>query len=69
MYYNMHFVKPLFFSRQPPWPNNDAICEGLKKFSNWPTYPQLYVKGQLLGGLDVMKEMNEAGELQEALAV
>eukprot|EP00667_Euglena_gracilis_P026138 EG_transcript_31182 len=39
--------------------NNDAICEGLKKFSNWPTYPQLYVKGQLLGGLDVMKEMNE----------
>ena len=46
---------------------DDDIRQGVKEFSKWPTYPQLYVAGELLGGLDVMKEMKEAGELNEAL--
>ena len=46
---------------------DDAIRQGLKKFSNWPTYPQLYVKGELVGGLDILKELHEAGELVSAL--
>lgn len=41
------------------------IREGVKQFSNWPTYPQLYIKGQLVGGNDIITEMYEAGELQE----
>lgn len=45
------------------------IRDGVKHFSNWPTFPQLYVKGQLLGGNDVITEMFESGELQEALKV
>ena len=40
---------------------------GLKKFSNWPTYPQLYSKGELLGGLDIVKELVESGELHDQL--
>ncbi|KAK7485904.1 hypothetical protein BaRGS_00022899 [Batillaria attramentaria] len=47
--------------------SDEEVRQGLKKFSNWPTYPQLYVKGELLGGLDIIKEMKENGELQEAL--
>ncbi|KAK0081236.1 hypothetical protein PV325_012543 [Microctonus aethiopoides] len=43
---------------------DNTVREGLKKFSNWPTYPQLYVNGELLGGLDIVKEMNESGELE-----
>ncbi|KAK0183072.1 hypothetical protein PV327_001144 [Microctonus hyperodae] len=43
---------------------DNTVREGLKKFSNWPTYPQLYVDGELLGGLDIVKEMNESGELE-----
>lgn len=35
---------------------------GLKTFSNWPTYPQLYIKGELTGGLDIIKELIESGE-------
>lgn len=46
--------------------DND-VREGLKKFSNWPTYPQLYLNGELLGGLDIVREMGEAGELAEML--
>lgn len=42
--------------------------EGLKKYSNWPTYPQLYVSGELRGGADIIAEMAESGELAEALA-
>ena len=41
--------------------------EGIKKFSNWPTIPQLYVKGDFLGGCDIVKEMFEKGELKELL--
>lgn len=40
---------------------------GLKKFSNWPTYPQLYANGELLGGLDIVKELVETGELESQL--
>ncbi|XP_011697507.1 PREDICTED: glutaredoxin-3 [Wasmannia auropunctata] len=46
--------------------DND-VREGLKKFSNWPTYPQLYLNGELIGGLDIVKEMNELGELESML--
>lgn len=40
------------------------IREGIKQFSSWPTIPQLYVKGEFVGGCDIIKEMYEAGELQ-----
>jgi len=46
--------------------DND-VREGLKKFSNWPTYPQLYINGDLIGGLDIVKEMHESGELESML--
>jgi monothiol glutaredoxin len=41
------------------------IRSGIKDYSDWPTIPQLYVKGEFLGGSDIMMEMYEAGELQE----
>lgn len=41
------------------------IREGIKQFSNWPTIPQLYVKGEFVGGCDIVREMYEAGELQQ----
>jgi len=43
------------------------IREGIKEFSNWPTIPQLYVKGEFVGGCDIVREMYESGELQEFL--
>ncbi|MEK7245819.1 MAG: Grx4 family monothiol glutaredoxin, partial [Pseudomonadota bacterium] len=43
------------------------IRDGIKSFSNWPTIPQLYVKGELVGGSDIVREMYEAGELQKLL--
>jgi len=43
------------------------IREGIKAFSNWPTIPQLYIKGEFIGGCDIVKEMFESGELQEIL--
>jgi monothiol glutaredoxin len=43
------------------------LREGLKAYSNWPTYPQLYVKGELIGGCDIAMEMYESGELQKLL--
>jgi len=46
---------------------DEQIREGLKKFSNWPTYPQLYVDGQLVGGIDICQELHENGELEDAL--
>lgn len=48
--------------------SDNEVREGLKQYSNWPTYPQLYVNGELIGGLDIMTEMKEAGELESALA-
>jgi monothiol glutaredoxin len=47
--------------------NDQDVRQGLKEYSNWPTYPQLYVKGQLIGGNDVITEMYKNGELQEFL--
>jgi monothiol glutaredoxin len=44
------------------------IREGLKQYSNWPTFPQLYVKGELIGGCDIVIEMFESGELQNLLS-
>ena len=43
------------------------VRQGIKEFSDWPTIPQLYVKGEFVGGSDIMMEMFEAGELQEML--
>ncbi|MEN8236785.1 MAG: Grx4 family monothiol glutaredoxin [Pseudomonadota bacterium] len=43
------------------------IRQGIKDFSNWPTIPQLYIKGEFIGGCDIVKEMHESGELQELL--
>ena len=44
------------------------IRQGIKAFSDWPTIPQLYVKGEFVGGSDIMMEMYEAGELQQMMA-
>jgi monothiol glutaredoxin len=41
------------------------LREGLKRYSNWPTYPQLYVKGELVGGCDIVLEMQKSGELRQ----
>ena len=43
------------------------IREGIKQFSNWPTVPQIYVKGEFIGGCDIAKEMYQSGELQQLL--
>lgn len=45
------------------------IREGLKAYSNWPTFPQLYVNGELVGGCDIVVEMYQAGELHSMLGV
>tara|TARA_Y100000590_G_scaffold43172_1_gene45972 strand:+ start:7799 stop:8131 length:333 start_codon:yes stop_codon:yes gene_type:complete len=47
--------------------NND-IRQGIKEFSDWPTIPQLYIKGEFIGGCDIVKEMFEKGELQKVLS-
>ncbi|XP_053406517.1 glutaredoxin-3-like [Mercenaria mercenaria] len=47
--------------------SDEEVRQGLKKYSNWPTYPQLYVKGELVGGLDIIKELQESGELETIL--
>ena len=44
---------------------DDSLREGIKAFSNWPTIPQLYVKGEFIGGCDIVREMYETGELME----
>ena len=44
---------------------DENLREGIKEFSNWPTIPQLYVKGELMGGCDIIKEMFESGGLQK----
>jgi monothiol glutaredoxin len=43
------------------------IRQGIKDYSNWPTIPQLYVKGEFIGGSDIMMEMYESGELQQVI--
>ncbi|MDR3449996.1 MAG: Grx4 family monothiol glutaredoxin [Alphaproteobacteria bacterium] len=44
-----------------------SLRQGIKDFSNWPTIPQLYIKGEFIGGSDIMKEMLQSGELQKTL--
>ncbi|MFO1169588.1 MAG: Grx4 family monothiol glutaredoxin [Hyphomicrobiaceae bacterium] len=44
---------------------DQAIREGIKQFTNWPTIPQLYVKGEFVGGADIVTEMFQSGELEE----
>ena len=46
---------------------NDAIREGIKTYSDWPTIPQLYVKGEFVGGSDIIREMFQSGELKTLL--
>ena len=46
---------------------DEEVRQGIKEFSNWPTIPQLYVKGEFVGGSDIMMEMFESGELQQML--
>ena len=46
---------------------DDEIRQGIKEYSNWPTIPQLYVKGEFIGGSDIMMEMYESGELQQVV--
>jgi len=47
--------------------DDEAIRQGIKEYSHWPTIPQLYVKGEFIGGSDIMMEMYESGELKQAL--
>ena len=46
---------------------DEAIRQGIKEYSNWPTIPQLYIKGEFVGGSDIMMEMYQSGELQQML--
>jgi len=46
---------------------NDELRQGIKAYSNWPTIPQLYVKGEFVGGCDIIREMFQSGELQSLL--
>ena len=47
---------------------SDPLREGIKTFSDWPTIPQLYVKGEFVGGCDIVREMFQSGELKTMLA-
>jgi len=47
--------------------SNAEIRQGIKDFSDWPTIPQLYIKGEFIGGCDIVKEMFQSGELQDLL--
>ena len=47
---------------------DDKIREGIKEYSDWPTIPQLYLKGEFVGGCDIVKEMYKSGELQKKLS-
>jgi len=49
--------------------SDDDVRQSLKEYSDWPTYPQFYVNGELMGGLDIVKEMKEEGDLAEQLGV
>lgn len=47
--------------------SDGELRQGLKEFSNWPTFPQLYIKGELIGGCDIMTELYQQGELQKLI--
>lgn len=46
---------------------DEEVRQGLKSYSDWPTYPQVYVKGELIGGLDIIQELRSSGELLKTL--
>lgn len=46
---------------------DDRIRQGVKEYSNWPTYPQLYIKAELVGGCDIITELHDSGELKKQL--
>lgn len=46
---------------------DEEVRQGLKLYSNWPTYPQIYVNGELIGGVDIVQQLHEAGELVATL--
>ena len=46
---------------------DEAVRQGIKEYSNWPTIPQLYVNGEFIGGSDIMMEMYESGELRQLI--
>jgi len=48
--------------------SDSSLRQGIKDFSNWPTVPQLYIKGEFIGGCDITREMYQTGELQQLLA-
>ncbi len=48
--------------------DDDEVRQGVKDYANWPTIPQLYVRGQFVGGSDILVEMYQSGELQQLLA-
>ena len=56
---------PLFFSVNVL--EDAAMREGIKVFSNWPTLPQLYIRGEFIGGCDIMLELHQSGELKQLL--
>ncbi|WP_079436870.1 Grx4 family monothiol glutaredoxin [Zoogloea sp. LCSB751] len=47
--------------------SDEGIRQGIKEYANWPTIPQLYIKGEFVGGSDIMKEMFDSGELKKLL--
>lgn len=47
--------------------SDEEVRQGLKVYSDWPTYPQVYVKGSLIGGLDIIKELMNSGDLDTTL--
>lgn len=47
---------------------DQEVRQGMKDYSNWPTFPQLFVRGELVGGCDIVRELYESGELQKILA-
>lgn len=47
--------------------SSDELRQGIKDYSNWPTIPQLYIKGEFIGGCDIVREMFQQGELQKAM--
>ncbi len=48
--------------------DDEEIRQGIKQFANWPTIPQLYIKGEFIGGCDIIREMYTSGELQQIMA-
>ncbi|MCA3642733.1 MAG: monothiol glutaredoxin, Grx4 family, partial [Methylobacterium sp.] len=48
--------------------DNAELRQGIKDYANWPTIPQLYIKGEFIGGCDIVREMFQSGELAQALA-